>query len=48
MKRSDAIGPPLFNHYRFRMNAGTLSVTTAGPEAGPARNPTTVRYVRSR
>ena len=37
-----------FNEYTFRLSADTLWVTTVGTEGGPARNPTTVQYVRAR
>jgi hypothetical protein len=37
-----------YNEYTFRLSADTLWVTTVGTEGGPARNPTTVQYVRAR
>ena len=45
-KSPDAMAPGAFNEYTFRLVADTLWVTTARTEAGPARNPATVRYVR--
>jgi hypothetical protein len=47
-KSPDAMGQGVFNAYTFRLTADTLWVTTAGTETGPARNPTTVRYIRIR
>lgn len=47
-KSPDAMAPGAFNEYTFRLSADTLWVTTVGTEGGPARNPTTVRYVRVR
>jgi hypothetical protein len=47
-KSPDAMAPGAFNEYTFRMIADTLWVTTVGTEGGPARSPTTVRYVRVR
>lgn len=47
-KNPDAMAPGAFNEYTFRLVADTLWVTTARNETGPARNPTTVRYVRVR
>ena len=47
-KSPDAMGPGVFNEYTFRVSADTLWVTTVGTETGPARNPTTVRYLRAR
>jgi hypothetical protein len=47
-KSPDAMAPGAFNAYTFRMSADTLWLTTARTEGGPARNPTTVRYVRVR
>jgi hypothetical protein len=47
-KSPDTMAPGAFNEYTFRLSADTLWVTTVGTEGGPARNPTTVRYVRVR
>jgi hypothetical protein len=47
-KSPDAMGPGIFNEYTFRLSADTLWITTVGTESGPARAPTTVRYVRAR
>jgi hypothetical protein len=47
-KDPNAMAPGAYNEYTFRMSADTLWVTTVGTEAGPARNPQTVRYVRER
>jgi len=47
-KSPDAMTPRAFNEYTFRMSADTLWVTTAATEDGPARNPTTIRFVRAR
>jgi hypothetical protein len=47
-KNPNAMGPGIFNEYTFRLSADTLWVTTVGTEAGPARNPATVRYERLR
>ena len=47
-KSPDAMAPGAFNEYTFRLSADTLWVTTVGTEGGPARNPSTVRYVRVR
>lgn len=46
-KSPDAMVPRAFNEYTFRLSADTLWVTTVGTEGGPARNPSTVRYVRA-
>jgi len=47
-KSPDAMAPGAFNEYTFRLVADTLWVTTARTEAGAARNPATVRFVRVR
>lgn len=47
-KNPETMAPGAYNEYTFRLEADTLWVTTVGTEAGPARNPTTVRYVRQR
>ena len=47
-KSPDAMAPGAFNEYTFRLSADTLWVTTVGTEGGPARSPSTVRYVRVR
>lgn len=47
-KSPDAMAPGAFNEYTFRLSADTLWVTTSRNETGPARNPTTVRYLRLR
>ena len=47
-KSPDAMGPGVFNEYTYRLSADTLWITTVGTETGPARNPTTVRYLRAR
>ena len=47
-KSPDTMAPGAFNQYTFRLSADTLWVTTVGTEGGPARNPSTVRYVRVR
>lgn len=47
-KSPAAMAPGAFNEYTFRMSADTLWVTPARTEAGPARNPVTVRYERLR
>ena len=47
-KNPDAMAPGAYNAYTFRLDADTLWVTTVGTESGPARNPTTVRYLRLR
>ena len=47
-KNPDAMAPGAYNEYTFRLSADSLWVTTVGTEAGPARNPTTVKYVRMR
>lgn len=47
-KSPDAMAPGAFNEYTFRLSADTLWVTTVGTEGGPARYPSTVRYVRLR
>ena len=47
-KSPDAMARGAFNAYTFRLVADTLWVSTAGTEAGPARYPSTVRYVRLR
>jgi hypothetical protein len=41
-----AMAPGAFNEYTFRLSADTLWITPARTEAGPARNPVTVRYTR--
>jgi hypothetical protein len=45
-KDPNAMAPGAYNEYTFRMSADTLWVTTVRTEAGPARNPQTVKYVR--
>lgn len=47
-KSPDTMAPGAFNEYTFRLSADTLWVTTVGTESGPARNPTTVKYIRMR
>ena len=47
-KSPDAMAPGAFNEYTFRLSADTLWVTTVGTEGGPARSPSTVRYLRVR
>ena len=47
-KSPDAMVPGAFNEYTFRLSADTLWITTVGTEGGPARSPSTVRYVRVR
>lgn len=47
-KSPDAMGPGIYNEYTYRVSADTLWITTVGTETGPARSPTTVRYVRER
>ena len=47
-KSPDTMAPGAFNEYTFRLSADTLWVTTVGTEGGPARSPSTVRYVRVR
>jgi len=47
-KSPDTMAPGTYNEYTFRLSADTLWVTTVGTEAGPARTPTTVKYVRQR
>jgi len=47
-KNPDAMAPGAYNEYTFRLTADTLWVTTVGTESGPARNPTTVKYLRMR
>lgn len=47
-KSPNAMGSGIYNEYTFRLSADTLWITTVGTEAGPARAPTTVRYVRAR
>jgi hypothetical protein len=47
-KNPDAMGPGVFNEYSFRLQADTLWMTSSRTESGPARNPTTVKYVRLR
>ena len=47
-KSPDTMAPGAYNEYTFRLLADTLWVTTVGTEGGPARNPTTVRYLRLR
>jgi hypothetical protein len=47
-KSPDAMAPGAFNEYTFVLTADTLWITTAGTETGPARNPTTVKYLRVR
>jgi hypothetical protein len=47
-KSPDAMAPGAFNEYNFRLSADTLWITTVGTEGGPARYPSTVRYVRLR
>ena len=47
-KDPNAMVPGAYNEYSFRLSADTLWVTTVGTEAGPARNPPTVKYVRER
>ncbi|MGD2045700.1 MAG: hypothetical protein PVF90_09535 [Gemmatimonadota bacterium] len=45
-KNPATMAPGTYNEYTFRLSADTLWVTTVGTETGPARNPTTVKYVR--
>ena len=47
-KSPDTMAPGAFNEYTFRLSADTLWITTVGTEGGPARNPSTSRYVRVR
>jgi len=47
-KDPNAMAPGAYNEYTFRISADTLWITTVGTEAGPARNPPTVKYVRAR
>ena len=47
-KSPDAMAPGAFNEYTFRLSADTLWVTTVRTEGGPARSPSTIRYVRVR
>lgn len=47
-KSPETMAPGAYNEYTFRVSADTLWVTTVGTESGPARTPTTVRYVRVR
>ncbi len=47
-KNPDTMAPSAYNEYTYRLAADTLWVTTVGTESGPARNPTTVRYIRLR
>lgn len=47
-KNPDAMGPSVWNEYSFRLQADTLWITPTRTESGPARNPSTVKYVRLR
>ncbi|MEQ1855874.1 MAG: lipocalin-like domain-containing protein [Longimicrobiales bacterium] len=47
-KSPDAMATGAFNQYSFRLSADTLWMTTTATEAGPVRNPSTVRYARVR
>lgn len=47
-KDPNAMAPGAYNEYTFRLSADTLWITTVGTEAGPARSPPTVKYVRAR
>ena len=47
-KSPDAMAEGAYNEYTFRLSADTLWVTAVGTEGGPARYPTTVRYLRLR
>lgn len=47
-KDPGTMAPGTYNEYTFRLRADTLWVTTVGTESGPARNPTTVKYLRQR
>jgi hypothetical protein len=47
-KSPDAMAQGAYNEYTFRLSADTLWITTVRTEGGPARYPTTVRYVRQR
>lgn len=45
-KNPETMAAGAYNEYTFRLAADTLWVTTVGTESGPARSPTTVRYLR--
>jgi hypothetical protein len=47
-KNPAAMAPGAFNEYRLRVRADTLWVTSVGTETGPARYPSTAKYVRVR
>jgi hypothetical protein len=47
-KSPDAMAPGAYNQYSFRLSADTLWITTTATEAGPVRNPSTVRFHRVR